>query len=279
MATQDPLLRKKFNGKPEYVVNFFFLLAEEIREYLAELGMKSVDELIGRSDLLELDPSALHYKNSGLDLSALLIPAQSLNPTAPIRKSIQQDHGIVNALDNELIAAAQPALQNMTPVRMDFPVTNLNRTVGTMLSYEISTKHGKEGLPDNTIHIKLTGHGGQSLGFALARGVFIEVEGDSNDYVGKGLSGGKIAVYPHRDILAHPAGFKSQDNVIVGNVCLYGATAGKAFFRGKAGERFAVRNSGAVSVVEGMGDHGCEYMTGKFSLFTSILKLHLTTLF
>lgn len=266
VATQDPLLRKKFNGKPEYVVNFFFLLAEEIREYLAELGMKSVNELIGRSDLLELDPSALHYKNVGLDLSALLIPAQSLNPTASIRKSTQQDHELVNALDNQLIIAAQPALQNMIPVKMDFPVSNLNRTVGTMLSYEISTKYGKEGLPDNMIHIKLTGHGGQSLGFALARGVFIEVEGDSNDYVGKGLSGGKIAVYPHRDILAHPAGFKSQDNVIVGNVCLYGATAGKAFFRGKAGERFAVRNSGAVSVVEGMGDHGCEYMTGNCNI-------------
>ena len=262
VATQDPLLRKKFIGKPEYVINFFFLLAEEIREYLAELGMKNINDLIGRSDLLEIDQSVLHYKNSGLDLTPLLVPAQTLNPNVPIRKNKSQDHELNLALDNQLIEAAQPALTNGTPVKMSFPVTNLNRTVGTMLSYEISTKFGKEGLPENTIHIKLEGHGGQSLGFALARGVYIEVEGDSNDYVGKGLSGGKIAVYPHRDIFTHPHGYKAQDNVIVGNVCLYGATAGKAFFRGKAGERFAVRNSGALSVVEGMGDHGCEYMTG-----------------
>lgn len=202
----------------------------------------------------------LHYKNQGLDLSALLIPAQQLNPTVAIRKSIAQDHELDAALDNVLLEKAKPALEQGVPVSMDLPVTNLNRTVGTMLSYHISKKFGREGLPDDTIHVKLTGHGGQSLGFALAKGVFIEVEGDSNDYVGKGLSGGKIAVYPHRDTLEN--GFIAQDNVVVGNVCLYGATSGKAFFRGKAGERFAVRNSGAMSVVEGVGDHGCEYMTG-----------------
>ena len=260
VATQDPLLRKKFSGKPEYVLNFFFLLAEEIREYMAEMGVRSLDELVGRSDLLEIDPTVLHYKNKGLDLSALLVPAHTLNPTAAIRKEIQQDHALDVALDNYLIEQSRPALDDGVCVNIESPVTNLNRTVGTMLSYHISKKFGAVGLPDDSIHIKLNGHGGQSLGFALAKGVTIEVEGDSNDYVGKGLSGGKIAVYPHRDALAQ--GFVGQDNVVVGNVCLYGATSGKAFFRGKAGERFAVRNSGAYSCVEGVGDHGCEYMTG-----------------
>jgi len=260
VATQDPLLRKKFSGKPEHVVNFFFLLAEEMREYMAELGVRSLDELCGRSDLLEVDPTVLHYKNKGLDLSALLVPSKQLNPTAEIVKKMNQDHLLTEALDNYLIKQAEPAITQGVPVKIETAVTNLNRTVGTMLSYNISKKFGREGLPDDTIHIKLNGHGGQSLGFALAKGVTLEVEGDSNDYVGKGLSGGKIAVYPHRDALA--GGFVSQDNVIVGNVCLYGATSGKAFFRGKAGERFAVRNSGAVACVEGVGDHGCEYMTG-----------------
>ncbi len=260
VATQDPLLRKKFSGKPEHVVNFFFLLAEEIREYMASLGIRSLDELVGRSDLLEVDDSVLHYKNKGLDLSALLIPAQQLNPIAKIKKNIDQDHELYNALDNMLIEKSHDALMNEKKVFIESDVTNLNRTVGTMLSYEISKKFGREGLPTDTIHIKLNGHGGQSLGFALAKGVYIEVEGDSNDYVGKGLSGGKISVYPSKAAL--DKGFVSQNNVIVGNVCLYGATSGQAYFRGKAGERFAVRNSGALAVVEGVGDHGCEYMTG-----------------
>ena len=260
VATQDPLLRKKFSGKPEHVVNFFFLLAEEIREYMAELGVRSLDELVGRADLLEVDESTLHYKNRGLDLSNLLVPAAQLNPKAPIRKSQDQDHGLVDALDNMFIKQAQPALNDGVPVTITSKVTNLNRTVGTMLSYQISKKFGRDGLPDDSIRIKLDGHGGQSLGFALAKGVTIEVSGDSNDYVGKGLSGGKIAVYPNAESLA--AGFQAHENVIVGNVCLYGATSGKAFFRGKAGERFAVRNSGALSVCEGVGDHGAEYMTG-----------------
>jgi glutamate synthase domain-containing protein 3 len=260
VATQDPLLRKKFSGKPEYVINFFFLLAEEIREYMASLGVRSLDELVGRSDLLEIDPSTLHYKNKGLDLSALLVPSQQLNPDAQIRHSSRQDHELNLALDNMLIEKARPALDKGEEVSISAEVSNLNRTVGTMLSYEISKKFGAVGLPDDTIKIKLTGHGGQSLGFALAKGVSIEVEGDSNDYVGKGLSGGKIVVYPNHKALEQK--FIAQDNVIVGNVCLYGATSGKAFFRGKAGERFAVRNSGALTVVEGLGDHGCEYMTG-----------------
>lgn len=227
---------------------------------MAEMGVRSLDELVGRVDLLEVDQSVMHYKNKGLDLSALLVSAQQLNPVAIIRKATEQDHQLTVALDNELIIKAKPALEEGVPVYIESAVTNLNRTVGTMLSYHISTKFGREGLPDDMIHVKLTGHGGQSLGFALAKGVHLEVEGDSNDYVGKGLSGGKITVYPHRDAIAN--GFIGQDNVIVGNVCLYGATSGKAFFRGKAGERFAVRNSGALAVVEGVGDHGCEYMTG-----------------
>jgi len=260
VATQDPLLRKKFSGKPEHVVNFFWLLAEEIREYMAQLGVKSLDELVGRADLLEVDEKTLHYKNRGLDLSNLLVPAAHLNAKAPIKKNQDQDHGLEQALDNLFIREAQPALNEGVPVKIASQVTNLNRTVGTMLSYHISKKFGRAGLPEDTIHIKLEGHGGQSLGFALAKGVTIEVSGDSNDYVGKGLSGGKIAVYPNKESLA--AGFKAHENVIVGNVCLYGATSGKAFFRGKAGERFAVRNSGALAVCEGVGDHGAEYMTG-----------------
>jgi len=260
VATQDPVLRKKFSGKPEYVVNYFFLMAEEIREYMAQLGVRSMDELVGRADLLEVNTAVLHYKSKGLDLTPLLIPAQVLNPSAGVKKLMEQDHELDIALDKKLVAMAKDALENQTPVLIESDVCNLNRTVGTMLSYEISKKYGKVGLPEDLIHVRLTGHGGQSLGFALAKGVFIEVEGDSNDYVGKGLSGGKIAVYPHRDALDR--GFNAQDNVIVGNVCLYGATSGKAFFRGKGGERFAVRNSGAVAVVEGVGDHGCEYMTG-----------------
>ena len=260
VATQDPLLRKKFNGKPEYVINFFFLLAEEIREYMAELGVRNLDELVGRTDLLEVDPSALHYKNKGIDLSALLMPSQQLNPCAKILRASAQDHLLDKALDRSIIEQAKPALDHGEKVVISSPVSNLNRTVGTMLSYEISKKFGAAGLPDDSITIKLQGHGGQSMGFALAKGVSIEVEGDSNDYVGKALSGGKITVYPSDDAVSQ--GFVSQDNVIVGNVCLYGATSGKAFFSGRAGERFAVRNSGAIAVVEGLGDHGCEYMTG-----------------
>eukprot|EP00981_Chlorochromonas_danica_P010245 scaffold3058_cov165-Ochromonas_danica.AAC.36 len=260
IATQDPLLRKKFSGKPEYVINFFFLLAEEVREYMAELGVRSLDELVGRADLLEVDQQVLHEKNKGLDLSGLLTTSYELNPKSPLKKTTQQNHMLESALDQQIIADARPALEEGVPVTLEYPVTNLNRTVGTMLSYHISKKYGAAGLPEDTIQIKLHGHGGQSLGFALAKGVRIEVEGDSNDYVGKSLSGGCIAVYPEREALA--GGFVAEENVIVGNVCLYGATSGRAFFRGKAGERFAVRNSGAIAVVEGCGDHGCEYMTG-----------------
>lgn len=260
IATQDPELRRKFSGKPEHVVNFFFMLAEEVREYMASVGVRNLDELVGRTNLLEVDHSAMHYKNQGLDLSALLVSAQELNPEAGIRRSMDQDHELEFALDNVLMERAKPALEQGVPVVIESEISNLNRTVGTMLSHAISTKFGAEGLPDDMIHVKLRGHGGQSMGFALAKGVFFDLAGDSNDGTGKGLSGGKIAVYPPQESL--DAGFQSQDNVIVGNVALYGATSGKAFFRGKCGERFAVRNSGAITVNEGVGDHGCEYMTG-----------------
>jgi len=274
VATQDPLLRKKFSGKPEHVVNFFFMMAEEIREIMAQLGYRKFEDMVGQIQHLEVNTDALHYKSQGLDLKPLLIPAQSLNEKAGVIKKMDQNHNLHRALDNELIKQAKPALESKTPVKIELPVNNLNRTVGTMLSYEISKRYGATGLPDDTIQIKLHGHGGQSLGFALASGVTIEVEGDSNDYVGKGLSGGKIAVYPKKKVIED--GFIPENNVVVGNVCLYGATRGKAFFRGKAGERFCVRNSGAVAVVEGVGDHGCEYMTGGRTIVLGKLKKQLS---
>ena len=262
VATQDPELRKKFAGKPEHVINYFWLMAESIRTYMAELGFRSIDEMVGRSDALEVDEALLHYKSKGIDLSAMLTPAAELNPGVGTIKEMEQDHELELALDNELMKQAAPALDGGMPVTIDLPVNNLNRTVGTMLSHQVSTRYGAEGLPDDTIKIKLTGHAGQSLGFTLARGISIDVVGDANDYVGKGLSGGKIAVYPDMD-KAGSAGLVPEDNIIAGNVCLYGATSGKAFFRGGVGERFCVRNSGALAVVDGpVGDHALEYCTG-----------------
>ena len=260
IATQDEELRKKFSGQPEHVMNYFFLLAEELREIMAKLGYSKMEDMVGQTQHLEVNRRGQHYKSRGLDLSPLLTPASELNPAAGIRNLTTQYHGLDIAKDNELIEKAKAALENGTPVVIESTVNNLNRTMGTMLSYEVSKRFGKDGLPDDTIKINLTGHGGQSFGFTLAKGITMHIEGDANDYTGKGLSGGKIAVFPQRDVVA--AGFKPEEHVVVGNVCLYGATAGKAFFRGKAGERFCVRNSGALAVVEGVGDHGCEYMTG-----------------
>jgi glutamate synthase (NADH) len=219
-----------------------------------------MQEMIGQSQHLELNTRNLHYKSRGLDLSPLLTPASELNPSAGIRNLTTQDHGLHLKKDNSIIARAKDALESQTPVVIEDEITNLDRTMGTMLSYEVSKRYGKYGLPDDTIRLKLKGHGGQSMAFTLAKGITMTVEGDANDYTGKGLSGGKIAVYPAEHIVQ--AGFVPHEHVIVGNVCLYGATSGKAFFRGKAGERFCVRNSGALAVVEGVGDHGCEYMTG-----------------
>lgn len=260
IATQDEELRKKFTGQPEHVINYFFLLAEEVREIMAKLGYRKMEDMIGQTQHLEHNKKGTHYKSRNLDLSPLLTPAYELNPNTGIRNLTGQYHGLDVAKDNILIEKAMPALENGTPVVIEEVTQNINRTLGTMLSYEVSSRYGAAGLPDDTITINVKGHGGQSLGFTLAKGITVNVSGDANDYTGKGLSGGKISVAPSKEVIE--AGFKPEEHVIVGNVCLYGATSGKAFFRGKAGERFCVRNSGALAVVEGVGDHGCEYMTG-----------------
>jgi glutamate synthase domain-containing protein 2/glutamate synthase domain-containing protein 1/glutamate synthase domain-containing protein 3 len=255
IATQDPALRKQFQGQPEHVINFFFFLAEQVRQYMAELGFRSFDEMVGRVDLLDVEPAVDHWKARGLDLSAILYSPPM--PSRVARRCMQaQDHGLEEALDHKILDAARVAINTLVPVEIDLPVRNVHRTVGTMLSGEIARKYGSTGLPDDTIRIQLTGSAGQSLGAFLANGVTLTLEGEANDYVGKGLSGGRIVVYPPR-----ASGFAPEENILIGNVALYGATSGEAFFNGVAGERFAVRNSGATAVVEGVGDHGCEYMT------------------
>jgi len=255
IATQDPVLRKKFNGKPENVINYFFFVAEQLREIMARLGFRRIGDMIGHADRLEMRPGIQHWKARGLDYSDLLF-----YPPAPSRVgrhcTISQDHGLEAALDYKLIDYAKPALENGTQVEFVLPIRNVDRTVGAMLSGEIARKYGAEGLEPGTIHFRFTGSAGQSFGAFLARGVTLELEGDANDYVGKGLSGGKLVVYQSRS-----ATFRADQNILVGNVVLYGATSGEAFFNGRAGERFCVRNSGATAVVEGVGDHGCEYMT------------------
>ncbi len=257
IATQDKELRKKFRGKPEHVVNYLFMVAEDLRRIMSELGFRTVNEMIGRVDCLELDSSIDHWKKDGINLDLMLTPAEKPHPNVEVHQTIKQDHGLEASLDNELIRLAQPAIQKGEKVNIKLPIINTNRVVGTTLSHEIAKAHGENLLPEDTVHIKLNGSAGQSLGAFLARGVTLEVEGDANDYVGKGLSGGRVVVYPPTN-----STFVAEENIIVGNVCLYGATSGEAFFRGIAAERFCVRNSGAVAVVEGIGDHGCEYMTG-----------------
>jgi glutamate synthase (NADPH/NADH) large chain len=257
IATQDPVLRQRFAGQPEHVINYFFMIAEEARQIMAQLGFRTMNELVGRVDCLETNNAIKHWKAQGIDLTPILTPARKPHPDVEVYHTIGQDHGLAEALDNELIVLAQKSIKRREPVVIEKPIRNINRTVGTMLSHEIAKRWGDELLPDDTIRIKFTGSAGQSFGAFLARGVTLELEGDANDYVGKGLSGGRIAIYP-------PAGslFKAENNIIIGNVALYGATSGQAFFRGRAAERFAVRNSGAHAVIEGVGDHGCEYMTG-----------------
>ena len=257
VATQDPELRKKFQGKPEHVINYFFMVAEELREIMAQLGFRTVKEMIGRVDVLEMDDAIRHWKSDGLDLTPILTPARKKNDQTEVVCTRKQDHGLHLALDNELIKEAQPAIEDGQKVRIEKEIVNTNRTVGTMLSHEIAKKWGEDMLPHDTIHIKLNGSAGQSFGAFLAKGVTLELEGDGNDYVGKGLSDGKIIVYPPKG-----SSFEPSENILIGNVVLYGATQGQAFFRGRAAERFCVRNSGAQTVVEGVGDHGCEYMTG-----------------
>ncbi|GAA95243.1 uncharacterized protein L969DRAFT_21927 [Mixia osmundae IAM 14324] len=257
IATQDPVLRAKFTGQPEHVINFFYFVAEELREIMAKLGFRTINEMVGRSDKLRVDDTLRNPKTKNLDLSAILKPAWRLRPGVATYKTRQQDHKLYVRLDNKFIDESEPALTKGLPVRIECDVVNTDRALGTTLSNRVSKRYGEEGLPKDTIHVNMRGSAGQSLGAFLAPGITLELEGDANDYVGKGLSGGRIIVYPPK---ASP--FKAEENIIVGNVCLYGATTGQAFFRGVAAERFAVRNSGAVAVVEGVGDHGCEYMTG-----------------
>ena len=256
VATQDPVLRAKFSGKPEYVVNYFFFVAEEARQLMAQLGIRTYDELIGRVDLLDKSKAITHWKAQGLDFSAIFHKPETTGEQA-CRHVENQDHALEKALDHKLIAQARAALEKGERVSFISPVRNVNRTVGTMLSGEVAKKYGHAGLPDDTIHIQLQGTAGQSACAFLAHGITIDLVGEGNDYVGKGLSGGRIIVRPNTEFRGW-----AVDNIIIGNTVLYGAIAGEAFFNGVAGERFAVRNSGATTVVEGLGDHGCEYMTG-----------------
>ena len=256
VATQDPVLRKMFTGQPEHVINFFFLVAEEVRELMARMGFRTIDEMIGRVDRLDMRRAATHWKAHGLDLGRLLYKPDVGSEVAT-HNCEAQDHGLDKALDRGLIADAMPALEEGTPLVIERDVRNVNRTVGAMLAGEVASRYGHSGLPEDTIVIRARGTGGQSFGAWLTRGMTVELVGVANDYVGKGLSGGRIVVYPPPGTPLVPT-----ENIVVGNTVLYGAIEGHAFFSGVAGERFAVRNSGAVAVVEGCGDHGCEYMTG-----------------
>ncbi len=257
IATQDEELRKKFTGKPEHVVNYLFMVAEELRLIMAKLGLQRVDDMVGRADLLDTNDAITHWKAEGLDLTSILTPAKIVYEGTEVFQTIKQNHGLDKALDKEIIRQALPAIENGDIVNIELPVINTNRVVGAMLSHEVAVATKGVLLPDDTINIKLKGSAGQSLGAWLAKGISIKVEGDANDYVGKGLSGGKIIIYPPKE-----STFPPEDNILIGNVTLYGATSGEAYFRGIAAERFCVRNSGACAVVEGVGDHGCEYMTG-----------------
>lgn len=262
VATQNPVLRERYSGKAEYVVNFFTYIAEEVRELLAELGFRTLDEAIGQVGSLDVAQAVDHWKAAGLDLTPILHQASRSGEFGQfegqdLRCTKGQDHGLDRALDNELVKLAAPALQDGEPVRAQVEVRNVNRTVGTILGHEVTKRYRGEGLPDGTIDITLTGSAGQSFGAFVPRGITLRLEGDANDYVGKGLSGGRIVVRPDRS-----ATFEASDQIIAGNTIAYGATSGEIFLRGQAGERFCVRNSGATAVVEGVGDHGCEYMTG-----------------
>ncbi len=257
VATQNAKLREKFTGRPEHVVYFFEFIAREVREIMAGLGVRRLEELVGRADLLEPDPDVKPWKvPDGLDWSSILHMPDA--PEEFSRRRVRgQDHGLEHALDHRLIELCRPAIDKMQPVEHSLPIRNVNRTVGTMLGWQVSKRHGLEGLPDNTIRLRFTGSAGQSFGAFVPHGIQLTLIGDSQDYTGKGLSGGRLIVYPHPN-----STFDAGENVVIGNVTLYGATGGEAYFRGHAGERFGVRNSGAHAVVEGVGDHCCEYMTG-----------------
>ncbi|HET6291894.1 MAG TPA: glutamate synthase-related protein, partial [Kribbella sp.] len=256
VATQNPVLRERFAGKPEFVVNFFEFIAEEVREYLAELGFRTLDEAIGHAEVLDIHRAVDHWKADGLDLTPILhVP--SLPEGASLHQTVLQNHGLDKALDNELIRICRPAIESGEPVRAQLPIRNVNRTVGTMLGHEITKKYRAAGLPDGTIDLTFTGSAGNSFAAFVPRGVTLRLEGDANDYVGKGLSGGRVVIRPDRN-----ARFDAADQIIAGNVIAYGATSGELFISGGAGQRFCVRNSGATAVVEAVGDHACEYMTG-----------------
>ena len=256
IATQNPVLRARFSGQPEFVVNFFEYIAEEVREYLAELGFRTLKEAVGHVEMIDAEAAVNHWKAQGLDISPMLaVPQNPYNQTPYM--SVAQDHGLEEALDNQLIALSKDALSDARQVNIALPIKNVNRTVGTMLGYEVTKAYGGAGLPDGTIKIHFTGSAGQSFGAFVPSGIEMRLEGDCNDYLGKGLSGGRIILHPHTE-----SSFVAEDNVIAGNVIGYGATGGEIFIRGLVGERFCVRNSGATAVVEGVGDHGCEYMTG-----------------
>jgi glutamate synthase (NADPH/NADH) large chain len=257
VATQDPVLRKRFVGKPEHVINYFFFVAEEVRALMAELGYRTFDEMVGQRQMLDQNKLKEHAKSQGLDFSNLFFKPTPW-PEDTIYRSVAQDHGLENVLDRDLIADTKDAIERGKHVRLDLSIRNVDRSTGAMLSGVIARRYGNAGLRDEAIHVKFKGTAGQSFGAFLAKGVTLELEGQANDYVGKGLSGGRIVVYPPQEARK----LTPETSIIVGNTVLYGATAGECYFRGVAGERFGVRNSGAIAVVEGTGDHGCEYMTG-----------------
>jgi glutamate synthase domain-containing protein 3 len=256
VATQDPRLRARFTGTPEHVVNFMRFVAQDAREIMASLGFRTVDEMVGHVEALETRTALDHWKSRGLDFSRVLARPE-VHPGTSLRCTTKQHHDMSLSLDKELILKSRPALEAGEKVRLFMTIRNCNRTVGATLSSEVSRRHGAQGLPSDTINVSFTGSAGQSFGGFLAHGITFELEGDANDYFAKGLSGGKIIVYPPR-----ASTFRARDNIITGNVNLFGATGGEVYINGMAGERFAVRNSGAVAIVEGLGDHGCEYMTG-----------------
>ncbi|MBS1837892.1 MAG: glutamate synthase subunit alpha, partial [Actinobacteria bacterium] len=258
IATQNPVLRERFNGKPEFVENFMTYIAEEVRELLAELGFRTLEEAVGHAELLDVSDAVRHWKAQGLDLSPVLHVVDPW-PSDHLHHTRAQDHGLERALDRTLIAESASALDHGTPVHLRMPIKNVNRTVGTMLGHEVTRRHGGAGLAEDTIVVELDGSAGNSFGAFLPAGITLRLWGDANDYVGKGLSGGRIVVRPPSTTHAE---FVAEDSVVAGNVILYGATGGEALIRGVVGERFCVRNSGAVAVVEGVGDHACEYMTG-----------------
>ena len=256
VATQDKLLEKRFTGKPKYVVNYMMFVAQELREIMAGLGFKTIDEMVGRTDMLEVNEEIIPEKVKGIDFSRILYKPE-VSKNVNIRCTVGQNHDIGNVLDRKLIELSKDALENNEPVKIDLPIKNFNRTTGAMLSGRICETYGENGILEDTIHCKFTGVAGQSFGAFLMRGVTFELEGLANDYVGKGIFGGKIVIYPGKS-----AGYKPEENIIIGNTSFYGAISGEAYIRGRSGERFCIRNSGLSAVIEGVGDHGCEYMTG-----------------